>query len=80
LDKIEKLFPPVYIHFIERINGYLLKILVPTKTSLVFLMMFIGISGSSFFVDQIYYDTMIYNILYILSKPMILILNILNLA
>jgi hypothetical protein len=71
LKEIETVLPAVLIRSVEQINNRLSKILKPTKTSLAFLMMFTGISGCFFIVEWAYKTTMIYNILYMISKPFI---------
>lgn len=72
-DNIAKLFPSVFIRITERINLLLSNLLRPTKTSLVFLMMFIGISQYTWVIDWAYRTTMLYNILWVVSKPIILL-------
>ena len=75
-DKIEALFPVFFVNFVERINKFLVNILRPSKTNLVFLMMFIGISGCYCMIESMYKSTMLYNILLILSEPFILLKKI----
>ncbi|WP_162623258.1 hypothetical protein [Confluentibacter sediminis] len=72
-DNLAKLFPSVFIRFTERINLLLSNLLRPTKTSLVFLMMFIGISKYTWMINWAYGTTMLYNILWLISKPIILL-------
>ena len=67
-DKIENIFPPFFIGFIERINNGLANILRPTKTTVSLLMMFIGVSSVHFYFEKIICNSMAYNILYLLSK------------
>jgi hypothetical protein len=70
-EKIKKVFPVFFIRFVECINKSLINILSPSKTALVFLMMFIGISYHYCVMIWIYQTTMLYNILLILSQPFI---------
>ena len=72
MDKI-KLFPAVFVNFVERINKVMINILPPSKTTLVFLIMFIGICPYWFEIERAYKTTMLYNILFILSKPLIIL-------
>jgi hypothetical protein len=72
-ENIAKLFPSVFIRITERINLLLSNLLRPTKTSLVFLMMFIGISKYTWVIDWAIGTTMLYNILWVVSKPIILL-------
>jgi len=72
MDKI-KLFPAVFVNFVERINKVMINILPPSKTTLVFLIMFIGICPYWFDIERAYKTTMLYNILFILSKPLIIL-------
>lgn len=62
-DKIEKLIPSFFAKFINCLNNCLSNILFPRKTTLVLLMLFIGISNYTFILDSAIYNTMIYNIL-----------------
>ena len=73
MNKTEQLFPVVFINFVERTNQLLTNILRPSKTILVFLMMFTGISGFYCVIEMIYKSTMLYNILWVLSLPFILL-------
>jgi len=68
-DKVEKLFPTFLIEFIERINRSLTTILYPTKTTIVLLMLFIGIPANGFSFESIVESSMMYNVLFILSRP-----------
>lgn len=72
-EKIEQLFPVFFMSFVESINDFLNNILRPSKTTLVFLMMFIGISTWKFVIEWTYKSTMFYNVLFIISKPLILL-------
>ena len=74
IEKIEKLFPAGFIHVVEYINNMLANILRPSKTTLVFLMMFIGISGCGFALELGFLKTtMLYNVLWVLSKPLLIL-------
>lgn len=75
-EKIEELFPIWFTKCVERINNCLAGILWPTKTIIALLMMFIGICTVSFYVPKVIYSSVIYNILYILTKiPTVIIRN-----
>jgi len=79
IDKIASLFPVVLVNFVERINEMMTNMLQPSKTTLAFLMMFIGISGCGFTIEAGYVkSTMVYNILFVLSKPFIILGNYLS--
>ena len=84
MHKIKELFPAFFVNCVERINQGLSKILYPTKTALVFLMMFTGISGYYCVMEWIYKSTMIYNVLCVLSMPLIFlkdfVFNMFNLS
>jgi hypothetical protein len=78
--KIEALFPIFFVEFIERINTGLTNILRPMKTTLVFLMMFVGVAPVSFSLIGAINSSMIYNILCIFPEiPPVLQRFILNL-
>ena len=72
-NEIESLIPKFFARFIDFINNNITVILRPTKTTLVFLMMFIGISPYSLFIDKVVSSTMIYNVLFTLSAPMVIL-------
>ena len=84
LNKVKEIFPTFFVNSVERINQFLSQILYPTKTALVFLMMGIGISGYYCVIEWAYKSTMIYNVLCVLSIPLILIkdfvLSMLNIS
>lgn len=71
--KIENLVPSFFSKFIEHLNNCLSNILVPNKATLVLLMLFAGISSYTFYVDSLIMNSMVYNILFILSKPFVLL-------
>jgi hypothetical protein len=75
-NEIEKLFPTAFIRIIKRIDHFLIYIIRPSKTILVFLMMFIGISPYYCVIESAIRTSMIYNTLMILSQPFILIKNL----
>ena len=79
IDEIEKLFPAVFVHLVKRINKMLTNILQPSKTTLFFLMIFIGIANSSFTIEMAYKATVIYNVLVLLSQPLIFLFSLLHL-
>jgi len=70
---IEALTPIFFRTIVERINQKLTSILPPSKTVLVFLMLFIGIADQPSFVEKAYLSSMLYNILFIVSQPFILL-------
>lgn len=70
-DSLKNLFPLWFISIVQRFNNCLINVIHPTKTVLIFLMMFIGISAYFCVMESIYTSTMLYNILWILSKPFI---------
>ena len=78
LNQIGQIFPLFFVHFVERLNNFLSKILYPTKTALVFLMMFIGISRYYCVVEWTYKSTMIFNVLHILSQPLVIIKDLIK--
>jgi len=73
LCDIEQIIPPFYARFINFINKNLSAILRPTKTSIVFLMMFIGVSPWSIRLDLVMFSTMIYNIFFTLTHITVVI-------
>jgi len=78
LDKIERIIPSFFIVFINRLNDILSNILFPRKTTLVLLMLFLGISTYSFVLDLAFTSSMIYNILTILSYTLKLLFYLLR--
>ena len=70
-DTLKNLFPLWFVAIVQRFNTFLITILSPTKTALVFLMMFVGISAFFCVIESTYKSTMLYNILWILSKPFV---------
>jgi len=77
-DKIEKSFPTFFIKFIERVNRGLTNILCPTKTTVALLMLFIGVPLIGFSFGSVINSSVIYNILWIFSKPFIILQNLLT--
>ncbi|MDQ7947310.1 MAG: hypothetical protein REI78_12950 [Pedobacter sp.] len=72
-ETLNSLIPTVIRRFIIRLNASLATILTPNKTILVFLMLFIGISTYTFFLKDLVRNSMIYQILCILSKPFVIL-------
>jgi len=70
---IKNIIPAFFAKFIISLNNFLSNILFPRKTTLVLLMLFVGISPYTFVLDTVINNSMIYNILYILSKPFIIL-------
>ena len=70
-DTLQHVFPLWFVTIVQRFNTFLITILSPTKTALVFLMMFVGISAYFCEIESIYKSTMLYNVLWILSKPFV---------
>ncbi|MDR0542804.1 MAG: hypothetical protein LBH19_11435 [Dysgonamonadaceae bacterium] len=73
----EKIFPAGFFHLAERINNGLSNILRPTKTVLILLVMFTGVSDYDFFIQHVVSSTFIYNVLFALSKIAIILKGIL---
>ena len=71
--EIDEFFPTAFVRIIKRLDNFLIYLIRPSKTILVFLMMVIGISPFSFFFEQAIRTTMLYNILLILSQPLIIL-------
>lgn len=69
-SKIERLFPLFFLKFIEKINNIFINIISPTKTTLVLLMMFIGVPTAGFRFSVVITSSAIYNILLTLSAPL----------
>lgn len=69
--KIKRIFPAGFTRFVERFNDLLTTILRPSKTTLFFLMLIIGISDWKFMVEWTYKSSMLYNVLFIISQPFI---------
>lgn len=72
-NEIEKLFPTAFVRIIKNINNFLIYIIRPSKTIIIFLMMFIGISPFCCKIVDAINTSMIYNILMIMSQPLIII-------
>jgi hypothetical protein len=80
-DKVAACFPNILIRLVTKINKGLDRILPPSKTTVGFLMLTIGISYTSFLIKTIWMSTMIYRILLLFSQPIILLKHyILNLS
>ena len=71
VNEIEKLFPTIFVSVIKYINDFLIFIIRPSKTILIFLMLFIGISPVICVFEVALRTTMFYNILLLLSQPLI---------
>jgi len=69
-EKIESLFPGILFHFVKHFNNVLAHVLPPSKTSLAFLMLFLGITPVFFNIIDAFRTTMFYNVLSILSFPL----------
>lgn len=72
-DKIEKMFPKKFLDFVENINRFLANILTPTRTALVFLMLFIGLPRYGFAIERYYNTSVLYTVLNFLSMPIVVI-------
>jgi hypothetical protein len=73
LNDLEKLFPRFFTNIVERINKALISVLYPSKTALVFLMLFTGVPLWSFTMKGLYASTVLYHVSLLLSIPMIVI-------
>ena len=69
---ITQIFPEFWVRFMDKMNTGLDRILPPTRTSVAFLMLIVGISYSGFVLKTIWMSTMIYRIFLLLSEPVIL--------
>jgi hypothetical protein len=69
--EIEKLFPTAFVRIINHIDNFLKYLIRPSKTILIVLMMVIGISPFYCLFEQALRTTMLYNILLLLSQPLI---------
>ncbi len=76
--KIENLFPKIGLKWVENVNTFLSNILRPTKTTLVFLMLFIGVSYYGFKIESYYESTMLYNTLSFISEPFVILKDLLK--
>jgi hypothetical protein len=72
-ETIKSLVPFSFFNFIERLNQCLSNILLPNKSILILLILFIGISSYSFYFESMISNSLLYNVLYILSKPFVLL-------
>ena len=70
-EKIEKSFPTFFTKFVERINRGLTHILHPTKTTIVLLIMFIGIPIYGFSFEGVIRSSVAGNILLLFSETLI---------
>jgi len=67
-----ELIPEFWMRFIDKMNTVFDRILPPTRTTVAFLMLIVGISYSGFVLKTIWMSTMIYRILLLFSEPIIL--------
>lgn len=74
--KIENLFPQWMFSTAERVNTFLSNILRPSKTSLTLLLLFLGTRYYRFDPAYIFEKSMVGQVIYILSQPMVLLKNI----
>lgn len=75
-DTIEKLFPSIVIDKINQFNKFIYNILAPTKAIIFLMMLLIGISEWSFTLERFFRTTMLYQILWFLSKPFVILKDI----
>jgi len=70
---LQRIFPEFWKKWMEKLNTGLDVILPPTKTSVAFLMLIIGISFSGFVLKTIWMSTMVYRIFLLFSMPITLL-------
>jgi len=75
-DTIEKMFPLIIIDKVNKLNRFMCYMLTPTKTILFLMFLLIGVSVWSFTVDRYYHTTMLYQLLWFISKPFVILKNI----
>lgn len=76
LETLEKLLPEFIMRIAQKINYFINKLFPPSKYILVLLMLFVGISSYAFTIEMTYSSTMLYHVLFILSKPFLLLRNV----
>jgi len=69
---IEKIVPYMIISKIEKLNKYMCNILTPTKEIIFLMILLIGIAEWTFTMEQLYHSSMLYQILWLLSKPFVI--------
>ncbi|MDR3340895.1 MAG: hypothetical protein LBT25_12560 [Candidatus Symbiothrix sp.] len=69
---LANLFPVLPVQLIKKINKGFDLVLPPSKTTLAFLMLIVGISYSGFTLKTIWMSTMVYRIFLLFSEPVIL--------
>jgi hypothetical protein len=74
---LDNLFPLIFKQKVKLLNAFLTSIVRPTKTVLFILMLIIGIPPINCDLEAIYKSSVIYHVLWLLSKPLILIKDIL---
>ena len=67
-----ELFPKFWLRFMDKMNTGLDRILPPSRTTVAFLMLIVGISYSGFVLKTIWMSTMVYRIFLLLSEPVII--------
>ncbi|RYD78636.1 MAG: hypothetical protein EOP53_10890 [Sphingobacteriales bacterium] len=70
IAKLEGIFPLFFTGFTERLNSFLSSIISPTKTTLILLMLFVGVPAVGFSFQKAIETNMVYNILCTLSYPL----------
>lgn len=76
-ETIAKLIPSFLAVKINALNSFSSNILAPKKTTLVFLMLFLGISFYSLHIEEVITSSVLYNVLLIISKPFTIFKDIL---
>lgn len=74
---LDTLLPAVYIQKIKMFNAFLCYIVKPTRTVLFILILLIGIPPINCDLEAIYKSSIIYHVLWLLSKPLIVLKDIL---
>lgn len=70
---LDTLFPGYFYKIASKANSQINSFVYPTKGVIVLLMLFIGISATSLYIKIGYRSSMIYTILYMISKPLTLL-------
>jgi hypothetical protein len=74
IEILEKLFSSIVLTKVKHFNRLFP---VPNMTIIALLMLIVGVSYSSFVIEGIYQSSMLYQILYFVSKPLVILVNFL---
>jgi hypothetical protein len=70
-EKIESLFPNFFSRAVKHLNDAMARVVPPSKTNLALLILLIGITPVGFSITRAFNTTMLGNILYLFSFPLV---------